>query len=397
VKTLSTVEILERLVACPTVSRDSNLPLIDFVRNFLADFGVESHLVHDDTGRKSNLFASIGPAAEGGLVFSGHTDVVPVDGQPWESDPFRLTARESRFYARGACDMKGFIAAALSRVPALKAARLTRPVHLMFSYDEEIGCLGAPRMIAAASQSIPRPAVVIVGEPTSMRVANEHKGICTSRTRVTGIEAHSSLTHQGVSAVMLAAELIAHLNETGRELAGNSARGGLLKATRAGARPSRFIPPHTTVSINTIQGGTATNILARACDFTWDIRALPGESPDRILESLSEFARRVQSQLASEGKHVTVETTVLANVPPLEADGTLAESLAHAISQTAHESTTVSFATEGGQFQRAGWSTVVCGPGNIEQAHKPNEFIERTELTACESFLDRAIARQCHA
>jgi acetylornithine deacetylase len=388
---LGTVEILERLVACPTVSRDSNLPLIDFVRNFLSDHGVTSHLVHDDTGRKSNLFASIGPEVEGGLVFSGHTDVVPVDGQAWSSDPFALTARDSRLYARGACDMKGFIAAALSRVPALMSAQLSRPVHLMFSYDEEIGCLGAPRMIAAASQRIPKPGVVIVGEPTSMRVANEHKGICTARTSVTGSEAHSSLTHQGVSAVMLAAELIAHLTE----IAGEMARDGLSVVARGAERTSRFVPPYTTVSVNTIHGGTATNILAGACEFTWDIRALPGESPDRILAALAEFADLRRQAILAEGKSCGITTAVLANVPPLEADNGLAERLARAISQSANDTITVPFATEGGQFQRAGWSTVVCGPGSIEQAHKPNEFIERSELQACEAFLDRAIARQC--
>ena len=382
----STVEILERLVACPTVSRDSNLPLIDFVRNFLSDHGVTSHLVHDDTGRKSNLFASIGPEVEGGLVFSGHTDVVPVDGQAWSSDPFALTARDSRLYARGACDMKGFIAAALSRVPALKSAQLSRPVHLMFSYDEEVGCLGAPRMIAAASQRIPKPGIVIVGEPTSMRVANEHKGICTARTSVTGSEAHSSLTHQGVSAVMLAADLIAHLGQIAAEMA----RDGLSVA-------SRFVPPYTSVSVNTIQGGTATNILAGACEFTWDIRALPGESPDRVLAALAEFADLRRQAILAEGRRCGISTTVLANVPPLEADNGLAEQLARAVSQSSGDTITVPFATEGGQFQRAGWSTVVCGPGSIEQAHKPNEFIERAELQACEAFLDRAIARQCQS
>jgi acetylornithine deacetylase len=384
--TLDTVEILERLVACPTVSRDSNLPLIDWVRNFLGDHGVVSHLVPDDTGRKSNLFASIGPDEEGGLVCSGHTDVVPVDGQAWNSDPFALTARESRLYARGSCDMKGFIAAALSRVPALRAAKLTRPVHFMFSYDEEVVCLGAPRMIAAASQRIRKPGVVIVGEPTSMRIANEHKGICTSRTTVTGSEAHSSLTHQGVSAVMLAADLIAHLGGVAREL-----------AARGAERASRFVPPYTSVSVNTIQGGTATNILAGHCEFTWDIRALPGETPERVLAALAEFAERERQRLAAEGKRCSIETKVLADVPPLRADNGLAEQLARAISQSSEDTTTVPFATEGGQFQRAGWSAVVCGPGSIEQAHKPDEFIERSQLQACEAFLDRAIARQCQS
>ena len=387
--TLGTVEILERLVACPTVSRDSNLPLIEWVQNFLGDHGVRSHLVPDDSGRKSNLFASIGPESAGGLVLSGHTDVVPVDGQKWSSDPFALTAVASRLYARGACDMKGFIAAALSRVPGLVAAKLSRPVHFMFSYDEEVGCLGAPRMIVAAGERIQKPGVVIVGEPTSMRVANEHKGICTGRTRITGMEAHSSLTHQGVSAVMLAAELIAHLTEIAKELAA----GGSVDAKRA----ARFVPPYTTLSVNTIQGGTATNILAGACEFTWDIRALPGESPAKIFASLAEFAKHRRAALEAEGKRCTVDTDFLANVPPLEADGGAAELLAREILAATGDSITVPFATEGGQFQRAGWSTVVCGPGSIEQAHRPNEYIERAELTACESFLDRAIARQCQS
>jgi acetylornithine deacetylase len=280
--------------------------------------------------------------------------------------------------------MKGFIAAALSRVPALRAAQLTRPVHFMFSYDEEVGCLGAPRMIAAASARIPKPGVVIVGEPTSMRIANEHKGICTSRTTVTGSEAHSSLTHQGVSAVMVASDLIARLGEIAREL-----------AARGAERPSRFVPPYTTVSVNTIQGGTATNILAGHCEFTWDIRALPGESPERVRAALAEFAERERQRLGAEGKRCSIETKVLADVPPLEADYGLAEQLARAVSQSSEDATTVPFATEGGQFQRAGWSTVVCGPGSIEQAHKPDEFIERAQLDACEAFIDRAVERQC--
>ena len=379
---LGTVEILERLVAFPTVSRDPNLPLIDWIRNYLADHGVDSQLVGDDSGRKSNLFASIGPQVEGGLVLSGHTDVVPTDDQRWTSDPFKLAARDSRLYARGACDMKGFIATALSRVPALTSARLTRPVHLMFSYDEEVGCLGAPRMIAAARQQIQEPAAVIVGEPTSMRVANEHKGICTTLTRVTGIEAHSSLVHLGASAVMLAAELIEHLNGVGKKLA----------AAPRGARASRFTPAHTTVTVNTIRGGTAINILAAACEFGWDVRAVPGESAKATHESLAQFVAQRLAALEAQGKHCSIESKVLADVPPLEALDGAAEAIARAASSVAQESTTVPFATEGGQFQQAGWSTVVCGPGSIEQAHKPDEFVERAQLEACEGFIDRLVA-----
>jgi acetylornithine deacetylase len=382
---LGAAEILERLVGFATVSRDSNLPLIDWIRNYLADHGIASQLVADDTGRKANLFASIGPATEGGLVLSGHTDVVPIDGQAWTSDPFKLTDRGDKLYGRGACDMKGFIAVALSRVPDLVGAKLTRPVHLMFSYDEEIGCLGAPRMIAAASAQIPKPGAVIVGEPTSMRVANEHKGICTVHTRVSGVEAHSSLVHKGVSAVMIAAELIERLREVGARFA----------EAPATERAKRFTPPYTSMSVNTIQGGTAINILAAICEFGWDVRSLPGGSATEALEEINRFSREKVAALEAAGKHCSIQSNVLANVPPLDGLGGVAEALAHAVSETQADSITVPFATEGGQFQRAGWSTVVCGPGSIEQAHKPDEFIERSQITACEAFLERAIARQC--
>jgi acetylornithine deacetylase len=378
------VEILERLVAFPTVSREPNLPLIDWIGNFLAELGVESHLIRDTAGSKANLFASVGPLEEGGLVLSGHTDVVPVDGQTWNSDPFELTSRNSRLYGRGACDMKGFIAAALSRVATWKRLGLRRPVHLMFSYDEEIGCLGAPSMIAAARRVLPKPAVVIVGEPTGMRLANQHKGVCILCTRVKGIEAHSSLTHQGHSAVMMAGELISCLGGISRELA---------SATME--RNQRFEPPYTTLSVNRIDGGTAVNILAAACEFGWDIRALPGETPGGILCRLSTFADRRVSELSEQGKRCTIETSVLADVPPLKADGGSAEQLVRAVCAGDAEPIAVPFGTEGGQFQSAGWSVVLCGPGDIEQAHKPDEYLERSELLACEAFLDRLVGKQC--
>jgi acetylornithine deacetylase len=283
--------------------------------------------------------------------------------------------------------MKGFIAVALSRVPDLVGRKLARPVHLMFSYDEEVGCLGAPRMIAAASAQIPKPGAVIVGEPTSMRVANEHKGICAVHTRVTGVEAHSSLVHKGMSAVMLAAELVEHLGDMGRKLA----------SAPPSERARRFTPAYTSVSVNTIQGGTAVNILAAACEFGWDVRSLPGSSATQVLDELTAFAAERVAALEAEGKRCSIHSDIQANVPPLDGLGGVAEALAHAVSAVQTESITVPFATEGGQFQRAGWSTVVCGPGSIEQAHKPDEFIERAQLLACEAFLDRAIARQCEA
>jgi acetylornithine deacetylase len=280
--------------------------------------------------------------------------------------------------------MKGFIAVALACVPSWKRLTLARPVHLMFSYDEEVGCLGAPSMIAAAQTLLPKPAAVIVGEPTSMRVANEHKGLCALRTRVTGVEAHSSLTHRGMSAVMLAGELIAHLGELSREV-----------ARAAVTCHPRFEPPHTTLSVNLIEGGTAINILAGACEFGWDIRTLPGDAPSVIREKLSFFVTARLAELLMEGKRCTVETTVQAEVPPLLADAGPAIQLGCGGARSTAGPISVPFVTEGGHFQRAGWSTIVCGPGDIAEAHMPDEFIERSALASCESFLDAAILRQC--
>lgn len=381
---LDCVEILHRLLGFPTVSRDSNLPLIDWVRNYLADLGIESQLVTNTEGTKSNLFATVGPLAPGGLVLSGHTDVVPVDDQAWNSDPFELTARGARLYGRGTSDMKGFIAAALARVPVWRESRLRRPVHLMFSYDEEIGCLGVSSMIKAAREILPEPAAVVVGEPTGMRMATQHKGTCFARTKVTGIEAHSSLTHRGESAVMIAGELIAHLGEISRKLASGASAGG-----------SAFEPPYTTISVNRISGGTANNILATLCEFVWDIRSLPGENSDAVLRELAAYAERRLADLSKAGKRCAIETSILANGPALKAeDGGVAAQLVRAAAASRAEDIAVPYGTEAGFFQQAGWSTVVCGPGSIEQAHKPDEFIERPQLAECEAFLDRLVDRQ---
>lgn len=381
---LDCVAILRTLVSFRTVSRDSNLPLIDWVRNYLSDLGIESHLVPNADGTKSNLFATVGPAAPGGVVLSGHTDVVPVDGQKWSSDPFELTVRGSRLHGRGSADMKGFIAAALARIPDWKQTRLHRPVHLMLSYDEEVGCLGVSSMISAARDTLQQPAAVIVGEPTGMRLATQHKGVCVAQTRVIGTAAHSSLTHRGESAVMLAGELIAHLGEISRKLASNAPAGG-----------KAFEPPYTTVSVNKIAGGTAVNILAALCELIWDIRPLPGENSGTILRELAAHAGQRLAQLSKEGKRCDIETTVLADAPPLQAeDGGLAAELVRAVAESREADIAVPFGTEAGYFQQAGWSTVVCGPGNIEQAHRPDEFIERSQLDECETFLDRLIYRQ---
>lgn len=382
-KRLDTIEILQRLVSFATVSRDSNLPLIDWVRNYLNDFGIGSQLVHDESGNKAHLIASVGPAVERGVVLSGHSDVVPIDDQDWNSDPFVLTEKDARLYARGSCDMKGFIACALARVPEWSSARLERPVHLVLSYDEELACRGTPSLIAAVKRLLPQPAAVIVGEPTSMRLANRHKGLCALHTTVQGIEAHSSLTHQGVSAIMLAGELIARLGGIAQELAAG-----------VSSRDTGFEPGYTSLSVNRIQGGTANNILAGKCDFHWDIRTLPGESVHQILEQVSTFAADRLSSLLKDGKQCAIQTSIAADVPPLQPDGGTAEQLVRVI-LSREAPIAVPFGTEAGYFQGEGWSTVVCGPGNIEQAHKPDEFIDRSQLAACEKFLSRAVGIQC--
>jgi len=382
-KPLTTIQVLERLIGFPTVSRDSNLELIHWIRNYLNDWGVQSHLVPNASGSKANLFATIGPGREDGLAFSGHTDVVPVDDQDWHSDPFVMHAQDGKLYGRGTCDMKGFIATAVALVPQLTRMRLRRPVHLMLSYDEEVGCIGAPYMIAAMREENVRPGAVIVGEPTSMQVANAHKGICSSRTRVTGKAAHSSQTHLGVSAVMVAGELIARLGTLERELRKQRLSGGSLE------------PPYTTLAVNTIKGGTAMNILASGCEFTWEVRTLPGDDPAKHRAAFAAMCEAAIAEIRGEGRECDVATQILADVPALDGAGGTAEALAHAVLPVSGTSIAVPFATEAGQFQQAGWSSVVCGPGSITQAHRPDEFVAAADLERCEQFLQQAVQAHC--
>jgi acetylornithine deacetylase len=254
-------ELLDQLVAFPTVSRDSNLPLIHFVQDYLKQHGIASTLVPNDEGTKSNLYATIGPSVPGGVVLSGHTDVVPIDGQSWHSDPFTVTEKDGRLYGRGTCDMKAFIATALALVPEMQT--LKKPIHLALSYDEEVGCVGAPRMIEQLKTNIPTPSAVIVGEPTNLQVVTAHKGIVANRTTITGHEAHSSQTHTGVSAVMTAARLVTYLDDMAQTLQANT------------PSDTGFDPACTTVHVGTIAGGTAINIISRHCEFVWDLRNIP--------------------------------------------------------------------------------------------------------------------------
>jgi acetylornithine deacetylase len=373
------LEILERLVAFDTISARSNLDLIQWVGDYLAGFGVSSARTAASEG-KANLFATIGPAQRGGVILSGHTDVVPVAGQEWHSDPFTLTERDGRLHGRGSADMKGFIALVLALVPQMTRRTLAVPLHLAFTHDEETGCFGAPALIGALPTGTARPMLAIVGEPTSMRIANAQKGCSFFRTRITGREGHSSAPDRGVSAISAAAELVAEI-------------GRLHAEARDRARPdSGFDPPHTTLSVGTIAGGTAVNIIARECAFDWDLRTLPDEDAAVLKARIDRFiVADLLPRMRAVHPEAAVETETVVAVPPLvPVAGSPAEALARRLTGT-NTTTTVSFASEAGLYQKAGIPAIVCGPGSIDVAHKPDEYITRAELAEGQKFLDRLL------
>jgi len=379
------IEMLEKLVSFDTTSSKSNLALIEYVQDVLKDHGVSSTLVPNEEGTKANLWATIGPEQEGGVCLSGHTDVVPVDGQPWDTDPFTLTKKGSRYYGRGTCDMKAFPATALALLPEMVAKPLARPIHFAFSYDEEVGCLGAPRMIAEIGQSLPRPSVVIIGEPTDMKVVSAHKGMWFFRTVVTGKEAHSSQTHRGVSAVMIAARLIAKLDE-------------MAKARAAAADPDcKFEPPYSSIHVGMVQGGTAPNIISRHCEFVCDIRNLPDDFPEDIQKEYEAWiAAEILPEMHAIDPTTSVTVTTENAVVGLREDReSEAEQLVRQLMGD-NDTNFVPYGTEAGQFQQAGMAAVVCGPGSIDQAHQPNEFVEESQVASCETMLRKLIDR-CRA
>lgn len=372
---------LQRLVAFDTTSRVSNLALIAYVEAELAAIGVTGTRVANEDGAKANLYATIGPMVPGGVVLSGHTDVVPVDGQPWSSDPFTVTERNGRLYGRGTCDMKGFLALAIAAAKATQAgAPLAKPIHLALSYDEEVGCLGAPSMIARIAEALPAPAAVIVGEPTNMEVVSGHKSISTWSVIVTGHEAHSSLTHLGLSANMVAIGLM------GRLLA-------LAEALEREADPaSPFRPPHATLTIGEMRGGTAVNILARECRFVFDLRCPPGQDPDAIVAPFLQAAQAADAAMKARFPAAGVSVVRRSSTPSFApiADSP-AERIARALSADNGPARVVSYAAEAGQFQGAGFATVICGPGSIEQAHQPDEYVEVAQMERGAAFMVRLL------
>jgi acetylornithine deacetylase len=371
------IDLLDRLVAFDTESSLSNLPLIDFVEDYLRGLGARFTRIPNATGDKAALFVTFGPDIDGGVLLSGHTDVVPVVGQKWTSPPFTLRREGDRLFGRGTCDMKGFDALCLAMAPEFLAARLTRPIHILLSYDEETSCAGCLDAIARFGVDLPRPALAVIGEPTMMQVADAHKSISTYRTSVTGHEAHSSKPWLGVSAVHIACELVAALEKIGVEL--QTDRDPL----------GRFEPAFSTIHVGMIQGGTARNIMARHCEFFWEFRGLPQAPQDSALVRFEAVSKALAAERFANFPNARIETFVEIQAPGLGAQAdSAATTLAMALSQANH-TIAVPYATEAGQFQFAGLPAVICGPGSIDQAHQPDEYIDISQLAEGLGFLRR--------
>ncbi|MEM9434822.1 MAG: acetylornithine deacetylase [Pseudomonadota bacterium] len=378
-------EILDTLVGFPTVSSQSNLELISWVEDYLSGFGVSSTRVYNDDRTKANLYANIGPEVAGGVVLSGHTDVVPVTGQAWDTDPFVVSEKNGKLYGRGTCDMKGFDALALAAVPLALERGVTRPLQLALSYDEEVGCVGAPRMIAQMRDMLPPASAVVVGEPSMMKAVSGHKGGCGWWLHVRGFEVHSSIMHTGVNAIMYGVKLIEWANQT------NDA----LRAAEPSALAAQFDPPYTTVHTGVISGGTAHNITAKDCEFGIDIRLVPGDSTEIYRDALFEKIAEIEAMMQAVVPETSIEVEERFEIPPLrpESDGA-AERLVRNLTGD-NGSHVVSYGTEAGQFQQKDYSAVVCGPGDIAQAHQPNEFITVDQFNQGQKFVETLVDTLC--
>ena len=370
-------EILEKLIGFDTTSHASNLALISWVENYLTKLGVPHERVNAHDG-KASLLARIGPEVAGGIVLSGHTDVVPTKDQKWTSDPYTLSLRDGRYYGRGTADMKSFLALALAFIPHWQRQNRQKPIWLAFSHDEEIGCLGAAPMAQHIVAKNIAPALVVVGEPTMMRLVTAHKAIHSFETIVTGREAHSSLPEQGVNAVMIMGEIIHHLN-------------GIAAGLRAEAQADcGFHPPYSTLHVGVVEGGTARNIIPRHCRIAWEIRPLPGAEVGAILAPFTEFCVRLEVRMKQTDPAATIVTRKLTQVAGLESAAESAPYLVLAKHLAASNHVEcVSYGTEGGIFQSHGLPVIICGPGSIEQAHQPDEFIETREIERGMEFMAR--------
>ncbi|KTB70972.1 acetylornithine deacetylase [Pseudomonas viridiflava ICMP 13104] len=371
------LEILKRLIAFDTVSSEPNMALIEYVRELLASKGIESLIVKDETGKKANLFASTGPRDVPGVLLSGHTDVVPAAGQAWTMPPFQATLRDGRIYGRGTCDMKGFIALAIDAMLNAADMTLLRPLQLALSHDEEIGCVGVRRLLDVLHLAPVRPFLCVVGEPTLMQFAVGHKGKASYRTFCRGQEAHSSLAPRAVNAIHLASDFIAELRNSQKQI------------EQQGARDEGYDIPYSTVHIGRIDGGKALNIVPNMCTLEFEYRNLPGDNPDLLLEQLRERAEVLVREARQLSGVAAIEIEVMNEYPALETHPSVeAVRMLHAFAEPGTQNIKVSYGTEGGLFAgRLNVPVVVCGPGSIEQAHKPDEFIDESQMEAGERFL----------
>ena len=381
---IKSLDLIKTLIAFDTTSRNSNLELIDWVCAYLKKHGVESELVHDETGKKANLYATLGPKGPGGICLSGHTDVVPVDGQDWRTDPWKIVEKDGKLYGRGTCDMKSFVAIALAFVPEFLSRNLTTPVHLAFSYDEEVGCKGVRRLIDILKDRPNKPSLCIVGEPTDMKVVRAHKGKKSWRCRVRGLESHSALAPRGVNAVEAAAELIARWRQMG------------VAKRQNGPFDKEFEVPYSTLHTGVVHGGTALNIVPKECHFDFEVRHLPIDEPEALFGQLKEFAEReLIPAMHAVSPDTGIDWEVLSMIPGLD----MAEdddATAFVKGLTGQNSTgKVDFGTEAGLFQKGGIPTLICGPGSIAEAHKPNEFVALDQIALCEEMMRRLADHVC--
>lgn len=381
--TLSARTLMERLIGFPTVSRDSNLDLIEFVEQYLASHGITSTRVPDPTGTKAALYAHVGPQVDGAVVLSGHTDVVPVDGQAWDTDPFEVVEKGDKLYGRGTCDMKGFDALGIWALVEAHKRGVKRPLQLALSYDEEVGCTGAPPMIdAMVASGMPRASAAIIGEPSMMKVVTGHKGGLGFDVHMRGFEVHSSLLHTGVNAIMFGAKLIDWCNEMN----------GVNSAKEPLEVDAGFVPPYTTLHVGMVSGGTAHNITAKDCNFVLTFRTVPGESADAWTVAFETQVSEIEAQMQAIHPDTGIDYVRKFDVPGLkpELEGE-AETIARQLTGD-NGVNVVSYGTEAGQFQERGFSAVICGPGDIAQAHQPNEFITIEQFKAGEAFMERLLA-----
>ncbi len=381
----SSIDFITKLISFDTTSRNSNMELIHYIRDYLQSLGVDSLLVEDETGAKANLYATLGPKDRPGIMLSGHTDTVPVDGQNWSSDPFTVTERDGKLYARGTCDMKGFIGICLAYAPKFLERGLEIPIHFAFSHDEEVGCLGVKSLIEKFKDIKPTPMMGIVGEPTSMQVIIGHKGKQSYRCHVRGLEAHSSLAPQGVNAVEYAAEMIAHLKGMARRI------------QKEGPFDALYDVQHTTVHTGVVQGGTALNIVPKDCSFDFEFRCIGADSGDDLFAEIETFAREtLEPEMQAIDPASGIEFEELSAIDGLDLDPgeevvTLAKTLAGR-----NDHAKVAFGTEAGLFQQqVGIPTVVCGPGSINDAHKPDEYVALEQLDKCHAFFDKLLDHVC--